>query len=126
MIRNYRYIVSLASILVLAGITLVMLIIANHPGKNKAVENNIKGDTATEKRVEIATFQVRNGWGYDIYVNGKIFIHQPMIPALQGIKEFETEVKARKVAEFVADKIRRNILPPTISLHELDSLGVLN
>ena len=122
--RNYRYIVSLASILVLVGITLVMLMVANHAGKNRAAENNIHGNTAAEKRIEITTFQVRNGWGYDIYVNGKLFIHQPMIPALQGIKEFETEAKARKVAEFVADKIKRNILPPTVTVHELDSLGI--
>ncbi|UCG28256.1 MAG: DUF4907 domain-containing protein [Bacteroidales bacterium] len=124
--RNYRYIVSLAAIVVLTGITLVMIIQSNRGERRKASESNVEEETVTEISMEITTFQVGEGWGYDIFIDGKVYIHQPMIPAVQGISEFETEAKARKTAEFVVDKIKRNIIPPTVSYKELDSLGIFN
>jgi hypothetical protein len=90
------------------------------------------GDTQTDPlpRIEIQTFRSdtldkASGWGYDIYVSGALFIHQPHIPAVRGNTGFNTEQDARKTAEFVAGKIRKNIFPPAVSIPELDSLGVL-
>lgn len=67
-----------------------------------------------------------NTFGYNILKNGKIYIHQPHIPAISGNKAFNTEAQAQKAAEFVILKINRNIIPPTVTAVELDSLGVLD
>ena len=64
------------------------------------------------------------GYGYDIYIDGKRYVHQPHVPAVAGNRGFTTETDARKTAEYVAYKIQHNIMPPSISVEELDSLGI--
>ena len=77
-------------------------------------------------KVEIKVFRNTeiSGFGYDIILEGKTYVHQPTIPALPGNNGFSTEEQARKVAELVSNKIRNNIMPPTVEVKELDSLGV--
>lgn len=79
--------------------------------------------------IEVVTFDNsktgNKGFGYDIKIDGKMNIHQPNIPGLPGNDGFTTEDKAKKTGEFVAYKIRNNIMPPSVSEKELDSLGVL-
>lgn len=75
-------------------------------------------------RVEIIP-TATSTYGYDILMDGHVLIHQPHVPALPGNDGFQTENDARKVAEFVVGKLRRNIFPPSVSVEELDSLGVL-
>ena len=78
--------------------------------------------------VEIKTFSNEadlKGFGYDIYLNKKLYVHQPHVPAVAGSKGFSTPENAKKTGEFVAYKIRNNIMPPSVSPKELDSLGVL-
>ena len=65
------------------------------------------------------------GFGYDIYRNNALYIHQPNIPAVAGNGGFSTAENAQKAANLVAYKIQNNILPPSISTQELDSLGLL-
>lgn len=65
-----------------------------------------------------------SGFGYDIILEGKTYVHQPNIPALSGNNGFSTEEDARKVAILVSNKIRNNIMPPTVEKRELDSLGI--
>ena len=65
------------------------------------------------------------GYGYDILVKGSPYVHQPNIPAVPGNKGFSTEAAARKTAEFVVFKIKNKILPPSVEVRELDSIGVL-
>lgn len=74
---------------------------------------------------EVRTFQDKEGWGYDIYMNGKLYIHQPHIPAVSGNKAFNNEADAQKAGELVVYKINNNIMPPSVSIEELDSIGVL-
>jgi hypothetical protein len=68
---------------------------------------------------------VKKTFGYDIFVNGKPLIHQPNIPALPGNDGFTTRERARKVAEFVVRKIRKNEMPPTVRIEDLNNMGVL-
>ncbi len=78
--------------------------------------------------VEIKTFSNEadlKGYGYDIYLNQKLYVHQPHVPAVAGSKGFSTPENAKRTGEFVAYKIRNNIMPPSVSPRELDSLGVL-
>jgi hypothetical protein len=52
-------------------------------------------------------------------------VHQPNIPGLAGNEGFSTKERAQKVAEFVVKKIRNNEMPPTISIEDLNNMGVL-
>lgn len=80
--------------------------------------------TNQEQTTEIKTFKMENGWGYDISRNGKPYIHQPNIPAVSGNFAFETEEDAQTIAKLVAYKITNNIIPPSVTVEELDSLGI--
>jgi hypothetical protein len=110
--------------------------------------DNKSGDTETESKelpkvqgynplenskITVEVFKVDSiesngsrGWGYDIMVDGKLYIHQPNIPAVMGNNGFLSEEKARQAGEFIVDKIRKNILPPSVTPEELDSLGLLD
>lgn len=65
-----------------------------------------------------------NTFGYDVFVDGKLMIHQLSIPAMPGIEGFKTKEDAVKVAELVIHKIGRGEMPPTVSTEELKSIGV--
>ena len=64
------------------------------------------------------------GYGFKIIQGGELLINQPHIPAIQGLKGFENEHEARRTADFMIQKIEKGILPPSISITELDSLGI--
>lgn len=81
------------------------------------------------KSVTIKTFandSLLSGFGYDIYMDSatKPTVHQPNIPAVAGNRGFATEKEARKIGEYVGNKIKNNIMPPSVTTQELDSLGV--
>jgi hypothetical protein len=65
------------------------------------------------------------GWGYDILINGQLYIHQPNIPAVMGNNGFSSEEKAREAGELIISKIRNNILPPAVTVEELETKGLL-
>ncbi len=80
---------------------------------------------ASNSKLTVKTYKNEDsGWGYDILANDKPYIHQPHIPAVPGIRGFSTEEKAMKAAEFVISKIKKGAGMPTISVKEMDSLGV--
>lgn len=82
------------------------------------------------ENIEIKTYKTENntgkpqGWGYDIYVNGKKLIHQPIIPAIPGNAPFRTEKDALKTGALAAGKMKKSGSLPTLSVKELDSLGI--
>lgn len=86
-----------------------------------------KSDVTVEVfKVDSTEVNGNKGWGYNILVDGKIYVHQPNIPAIMGNSGFGSEEKAQKTGEFIISKIKNNILPPSVTPEELDSLGVLN
>jgi len=71
------------------------------------------------------TIQVHNNtWGYDIYVNDKIKIHQPNIPGKAGNEGFKKKEDTQKVAELVINKMKKGEMPPTVTKEELKNLGI--
>lgn len=64
-------------------------------------------------------------FGYEIIVNGRILVRQLSIPALPGNDGFATTAKAQKVADFVVKKIRKNEMPPTVTIEDLSKMDVL-
>lgn len=65
-----------------------------------------------------------NGYGYKIFVDEKLYISQPNIPAMSGTAGFQSEADARKIAELAVSKIKQGILPPTITVEEIMDCGV--
>ncbi len=79
------------------------------------------------KTVTIKTFTNDtglHGFGYDIFVDSALVVHQPNIPAVAGNRGFVTEEEAIKIGTYVGNKIKNNIMPPSVTTEELDSLGV--
>ena len=70
--------------------TLFIQLTACHSTGQKTGESSggALGSTATGKnendRYSFKTFMVDNDWGYDIYKDSNLFIHQPNIPAMEG------------------------------------------
>jgi hypothetical protein len=78
-------------------------------------------------QLSIKTFQRPDKtWGYDVFKNEKLLIHQPGIPALAGFKGFSSKEKAKKTAGLVIKKIEQGEMPPTVTQEELKKLNVLN
>ncbi len=123
--NSRRYIVGLTTIILVGAVTIIMIIKSNRSANEITIEGDEDNSPGVEKTIETAVFQVENGWGYDVFVDSKRFIHQPYIPVIQGNIPFDNEADAKKVAEFVAKKIRMNINPPAVTLQALDSLGVI-
>jgi hypothetical protein len=66
-----------------------------------------------------------NGFGYNILIKDSVFIEQKIIPGVSGYKNFTSEKDADIVANLVLYKLNNlNQKLPSISLHELDSLGI--
>jgi hypothetical protein len=66
-----------------------------------------------------------NGFGYDIYSNGRLTIHQATIPAVAGNNGFKTKDKAERVAKLVIEKIKKGEMPPTLSIEEMKKLKAI-
>lgn len=92
-----------------------------NPYKNAKIEvkalDNAKSKNADDVKV--------GGFGYDIYIFDALYVHQPNVPAINGNRGFKTKEQAKQAGELVAYKIKNNIMPPSVSIQELDSLGVL-
>lgn len=82
-----------------------------------------------DAKIDIKVFENKeanlSGYGYDIFIHDALYVHQPHIPAINGNRGFKTKDQANKAAEFVVYKIRNNVMPPSLSVEELDSLGTL-
>ncbi|MFK7948435.1 MAG: DUF4907 domain-containing protein [Saprospiraceae bacterium] len=108
---------------------LILALFACKNSEQSEHQNSVEQTVETPKRVlnlSDSTYQTEVGWGYDIKQNGKPYIHQPHIPSVGGNQGFSTQAKAEKAASFVRYKIENNIMPPSVSPEELDSLGVLD
>ncbi len=91
----------------------------NQPQKENTPQtlNNITYKT-------FANDSLPGGFGYDIFVDGRLMVHQPNIPAVMGNRGFSTEEDAAKTADLVMYKLKNNIMPPSVSVSELDSIGI--
>ena len=110
------------------------------PQRISAVENSVKKEVKQDVKQEVKEQKnpyasaeisikiipsINKTFGYDILLQGKPLIHQPNIPAMPGNEGFKTKKKAQKVAEFVVKKIRKNEMPPTLSVEDLKKMDVL-
>jgi len=113
--------------------TIFMLVCGWFFVKKKVLQTNEDVNIATQEQNPYKDAELKvvvipsesKSFGYDIYMNGTLLIHQPSRPGLPGNERFATEEDAMKVAELVIKKIRNNELPPSVTLQELQELGVL-
>lgn len=68
---------------------------------------------------------VDGGFGYDLYVDSTLYVHQVHIPAVNGLFPFATEADAAHVADIAIRKMEEGIIPPTISVEELQAAGIV-
>jgi hypothetical protein len=80
-------------------------------------------DDSKMLKVESVPFHNSSGWGYEILVDHKIFIHQENIPALTGKKSFVTKEDAMKIATLVVQKLVRG-KQPSITKDDLTALKI--
>jgi hypothetical protein len=74
-------------------------------------------------RINALPFQGAGGWGYEIKVGGKTFIHQDHIPAVTGLHGFASKQDALKIAALVSSKIKQGLVP-SVSVKELQQEGI--
>ncbi len=77
--------------------------------------------------LQVKAFNTHNkGWGYDIYKDNKLYIHQEIIPAIEGRKCFASKDEAMRLGELVARKIKQGKGGglPQITIQEIDSLKI--
>jgi hypothetical protein len=72
------------------------------------------------------TYQIipapENTFGYDVYKDAKLFIHQPHIPGMPGVKGFAKEEQAKKAAELMIEKMNKGVVPPTLTEEEIGEI----
>jgi hypothetical protein len=56
-------------------------------------------------------YQVNNGWGYDIYQKGELYIQQTFVPVKTGREPFASESQAGRAADMVMEKLNKGQLP---------------
>lgn len=107
---------------------LLVIACSQTPSTTTEGENKEEVNTAisSEKYEVITTVNPDQSFGYQILKDGKLMIDQKNIPAIQGNKGFSSKSDAEKTANLAIDKIKKGAFPPTISVDELDSLGIIN
>ncbi|MDA9121425.1 DUF4907 domain-containing protein [Flavobacteriales bacterium] len=70
-----------------------------------AIQPSMAQSRSEEQQTKKFEYQLieaaENTWGYDIMINGKLFVHQPFAPGISGNKGFSSKEKASSAAELV-------------------------
>jgi Domain of unknown function (DUF4907) len=74
-------------------------------------------------KIDYRVIQVKNGWGYELFREDRIIIHQEIIPAIEGNSPFLSRSDARKTGELALYKLSTGKLP-VITRQDLDSLEI--
>jgi hypothetical protein len=114
-----------AVILSLVAIVSILLLLNNlkSPDSKKAGTFSFPKIENTED-LKLNVFENNEVWGYEIYVNNKRVILQESIPGVPGNQKFTKKTDAKKCGEIVIKKIKQQKIP-SISIDELDSLGIV-
>lgn len=74
--------------------------------------------------IELKLVQLGEGqWGYDIYVDHKMYIKQDRIPAVAGLHAFVSKEEAEKTGKLVVEKIKKGQIP-ALSKAEIQQLNI--
>lgn len=114
------------------GVLFLFFVFFALPGTSLSADNTANKDVKEQKnpygnaeiKIKIIP-SANNTFGYDILIYDRPLVHQPNIPGLPGVEGFTTKKRAQTVAEFVVKKIKSNEMPPTVTLDDLNTMGVL-
>jgi hypothetical protein len=123
-----RKLASLLLILLLMSFSISSCNRTNRPLNSPTSENSKEGIVTGEYPDDIKMRPFKNSdstWGFTIYMNGKIYIHQPVLPGNELASGFKTEKDASRVADLIMKKIVNHTTPESVSDKELDSLGIV-
>ncbi|MGR6088106.1 MAG: DUF4907 domain-containing protein [Arcticibacter sp.] len=89
-------------------------------------------DSASDAKVEIQNFEVvtfqnktsAGGWGFDVYVDGKRYIHQPIVPVVAGDYGFRTKEQSEMAGNMMVEKLKQGKQPPALDENDLRFLGI--
>ncbi len=115
------------------AVLFMMFIFAGFPGTSISADEAAGKKEVKEQKNPYANAEItiktiasaKKTFGYDILLYGRPLVHQPTIPGLPGNEGFTTKERAQTVAEFVVKKIRNNEMPPTVTIEDLNTMGVL-
>jgi hypothetical protein len=77
-----------------------------------------------DNKVNYRVIRVENGWGYELYNQERIVIHQEIIPVIEGNNPFLSRKDARKTGKLALQKLYKGRIP-VITRQDLDSLKIL-
>lgn len=87
-------------------------------------DDNVEVINVKKSPYDVKTVQNSLGWGYEVWKDGALIINQTHIPAIQGLRAFASQEQAQKAVDIVKIKLDKGIFPPTISIDELQGIGV--
>ncbi|MCX6268881.1 MAG: DUF4907 domain-containing protein [Bacteroidetes bacterium] len=96
----------------------------NTSASNSSLQEQTKPPSRVEKYIFSIIPAAENTFGYEISEQGKVLVRQKTIPSLPGNSGFNTKGDAEKCARLVISKLSKNIMPPTVTPKEIDSLGI--
>jgi hypothetical protein len=85
-----------------------------------------KANKATDSKmlpVALHVLRLSDGWGYEVLVDNKVYIHQDCIPAIPSFKRFASESDALSVGNRVVDKIKQGH-KPIITLEDISAAHI--
>ena len=92
--------------------------------EKRASEKNKEQELVVENLLLKITDSEYAGFGFEILQGTSPLIIQPHIPAIQGVKGFKTKEQAAIIGNYMIYKINHGIMPPSISVKDLDSLDI--
>lgn len=119
MTKNKASILAIGFLLILAIIA-TLIHNSKSPGLLKA---GTSSSTVLPPTFKLNTINYADGWGYEIYIDSALFIIQENIPGVSGNQQFISREEALLCGELMIKKLKQK-QRPTITKHDLDSLGI--
>jgi hypothetical protein len=79
--------------------------------------------SSSSDSIQVKTYRISDGWGYQIIVREKVYIDQPFIPVIYGKKAFPDKESASKAGKIVKDKLNNHQLP-ALTMDDIKNIGL--
>jgi hypothetical protein len=79
--------------------------------------------TPATDTLKVIPFRVSGGWGYDVAVKGKTYIHQPFVPGIRGRRPFPDRKTALKAGKMMKAKMMTGRVP-ALTPEDLVKIGI--
>jgi hypothetical protein len=88
-------------------------------------ETQFKDTDFSKATIRSELVRLEKGYGFIIWVDEKKYINLNAIPHVDGYKPFPDETVAQQAADMVVQKLRKNIIPPYLSMEDVKQLGLI-